>query len=99
MSGTIAEIEFVIRDVLDSIGQRPLIEIPLPFGWTAGRSDRRRLSRLADVDENTHNRRWVGDCGDQTHLCPAMGADQRQYIVDSSPQVLAPAKPAYITSL
>ncbi len=99
MSGTIAEIEFVIRDVLDSIGQRPLIEIPLPFGWTAGRSDWRRLSRLADMDENALNRRVIGDCGNQTHLGPAMGTDQRQHLIDSRPQVFAPAKPAYITSL
>ena len=99
MSGTIAEVEFVVRDRLDSIAQGPLVEIPLPFRRAAGRRDRRWPRRLTDVDQNALNRGFVGDCSDQTHLGPATGADHRQYLVDSHLQVFAPAKPAYITSM
>ena len=45
-------IEFVVRDGLDDFLHRALVEIPLPFGWTAGRGDRWWPSRLADMDEN-----------------------------------------------
>ena len=83
MSGTIAEIEFIVRYVLDNIGQGPLVEIPLPFGWTAGRGNSRWPPRLANVTEYALYCRAVCDGCNETHLCPAMGTDQRQYFVDS----------------
>ena len=92
-------IEFVVWDGLDSITQGSLVEIPLPFRRGTGRRNRRWPLSLADVDKNALNRRFFGDCGNYSHLGPAMGTDQRQCLVDSSPQVFAPAKPAYITSL
>ena len=72
-----ALIELVVRDGIDDFLHRALVEIPLPFGRAAGRVDRWWPTRLAHMDENTLNRRFIGDCGDQTHLGAAVWADQR----------------------
>ena len=59
MSGTIAEIELIVWDGLDDFLYRALVEIPLPFGWTTGRGDRRWPTRLTDMDQNAFNRLTV----------------------------------------
>ena len=83
MSGTIAEIELVVWDVLDRIDQRTLVEIPLPFGRAACRGDRWRPGRPTDVGEDALYCRAVDDRSNDPHLCPAVWADQRQYFVNS----------------
>jgi len=52
---TDALIKFVVLDGRDNFLHWALIEIPLPFGRTAGRGDRWWPRWLADMDENALN--------------------------------------------
>jgi hypothetical protein len=53
-------------------------EIIVPTGRSARAGDRRRFGWLADMCEDPLHRRVLGHESDDAHVCPAVGAGQRQ---------------------